>query len=118
VSVTTEPTRGVIASAEHDYSWGPRVFALARGLTDAERTLLQGVVADALNGVECRPIVTTRGGTGDMFWAHLSNVGIVTVDEDAVPQRLIARRIGYRVAPKGLRTLRHLGGDLVQGHAT
>ncbi len=108
---TSAPEPGLSNQAQKSKSWGPSLVKLFNNLSAGDKSILVAVLQKR-GGV----LLTTKCSNNDLFWIHLSLVGMSEVKPDAIPTGLPAAQAkkmrafkltasGYQRLPSFLRVL-------------
>ncbi|PIE15483.1 MAG: hypothetical protein CSA70_00285 [Rhodobacterales bacterium] len=97
-----DPQCGLSEAAQNDRSWRPKLQELANALSDGEKSAL---IAALKNPGDDVALLTARGAPNDWFWAHLSQVGLMVVDEDIPAEPLRELSVVYRLTAEGRKHL-------------
>ena len=97
---TAAPEPGPSPEALHSKSWGPKLKVLFNNLSDGEKSNVLAVMEtpDAA-------LLTMKCSNNDLFWIHLSLVGMSEVEPDSLPELLADKGRAWKLTGLGYRTL-------------
>ncbi len=103
------PEPGFSEAAMHAYEFGPQLKASFDALSDGEVSTVVALLEHPGS-----TLLTMKCSANDVFWTHLSLVGLSDTSDDAVPADLAGKARGYRVTEEGQQLLPGLIDGLVR----